>query len=93
VTVLDFLRPAEQIITQPPVAVFEILSPEDTVLRLKRKLDDYTNMGISQIWVIDPEDASFSRYQDKHLLRSSSFVDPARSILFDTQEIEKLLRR
>ena len=93
VTVLDFLRPVEQIITHPPVAVFEILSPEDTVRRLKRKLDDYANMGIPQIWVIDPEDGSFSRYQDKQLLRSPSFADPTRSILFDMKEIEKLLRR
>ena len=54
VTILDFSRPSEQIITHPPITVFEILSPEDTVQRLKRKLDDYTNMGIAQIWVIDP---------------------------------------
>jgi len=63
------------------------------VKRLKRKLDDYANMGISQIWVIDPEDGSFSRYQDQQLLRSHAFADPARSIRFDTQEIAKLLRR
>src|ERR1700760_1764767 len=41
VTVLDRSRPIEQIITHPPVAVFEILSPEDTLRRLKRKLEDY----------------------------------------------------
>jgi Uma2 family endonuclease len=38
VTVLDRSRPIEQIITYPPLAVFEVLSPEDTVRRLKRKL-------------------------------------------------------
>ena len=93
VTVLDFSRPVEQIVTHPPVAVFEVLSPEDTVQRLKRKLDDYADMGIAQIWVVDPADGGFSRYQDKQLLRADTFADPARSIRFDTQEIANLLRR
>jgi Uma2 family endonuclease len=93
VTVLDFSQPAELIITHPPIAVFEILSPEDTVQRLKRKLDDYASMGITQIWVIDPQDGSFARYQDKQLLRNETFAEPARGISFDMLEIAKLLRR
>jgi Uma2 family endonuclease len=93
VTVLDFSQPVEQIITHPPIAVFEILSAEDTVKRLKRKLDDYAAMGIPQIWVVDPDDGSFSRYQDRQLLRSETFAEPARGISFDMQEVAKLLRR
>ncbi len=93
VTVLDFSQPAEQIVTLPPIAVFEILSPEDTVQRLKRKLDDYAAMGIAQIWVIDPDDGSFFRYQNQHLLRTETFAEPTRGISFDMQEIAKLLRR
>jgi Uma2 family endonuclease len=33
VTVLDRTQPKEQIITHPPTAVFEVLSPEDRVQR------------------------------------------------------------
>jgi Putative restriction endonuclease len=40
VTVLDRSLPVEQVITHPPIAVFEVLSPEDTVKRLKYKLAD-----------------------------------------------------
>src|SRR5271170_1669904 len=47
VTILDRDWPVEQIITQPPLAVFEILSPEDSLQRLKRKLEDYATMGIA----------------------------------------------
>jgi Uma2 family endonuclease len=93
VTVLDFNRPPEQIVTHPPIAVFEVLSPEDTVRRLRRKLDDYAKMGIPQIWVIDPEDSSSFRYQDGHLLRGEVFDEPARGISFRIEEIGKLLRR
>jgi Uma2 family endonuclease len=56
VSVLDRSQPREQIITHPPVAVFEVLSPEDTVQRLKRKLQDYRVMGIEEIRVVDPQD-------------------------------------
>ena len=45
-TLLDRAQPIEQIVTHPPVAVFEVLSPEDTMQRLKRKLEDYRIMGI-----------------------------------------------
>ena len=52
--VFDRDRPKEQILTHPPVAVFEVLSPEDTMSRLMRKLDDYTAMGIRNIFVVEP---------------------------------------
>jgi hypothetical protein len=46
VAVLDSSAPVEQVMTHPPIAVFEVLSPEDTVQRLKHKLEDYSAMGI-----------------------------------------------
>jgi Uma2 family endonuclease len=73
VTVLERSLPIEQIITRPPLAVFEVLSPEDSLQRLKRKLEDYRNMGIPEIWVIDPQDSTFYRYQDLQLQRNDSF--------------------
>ena len=93
VAVLDCNRPVEQIATHPPIAVFEVLSPEDTVRRLRRKLDDYAKMGIPQIWVIDPEDSSCFRYLGGELLRGEVFDEPRRGISFRIEEIAKLLRR
>lgn len=55
VTVLDRALPVEQILTTPPVAVFEILSPEDRMPRALRKLGDYEAMGVPNIFVIDTE--------------------------------------
>jgi Uma2 family endonuclease len=93
VTVLDRSLPVEQIITHPPIAVFEVLSPEDTIHRLKRKLEDYRAMGIAQIWVVDPDDGSFSRYEDSQLHRREFFIEPARGISFDMNAIKGLLTR
>jgi Uma2 family endonuclease len=47
-------QPVEQIITRPPLAVREILSPEDRVLRYHERLADYRPMGVRCVWVIDP---------------------------------------
>jgi Uma2 family endonuclease len=92
VVVLDSSAPVEQITTHAPIAVFEILSPEDTVKRLKHKLEDYAVMGIPQIWVVDPEDGSFSRYENKQLLNRDRFDEPGRGISFAINEIAQLLR-
>lgn len=47
--------PYEKIIAHPPLAVIEILSPEDRVRRYNERLEDYRRMGVRNIWVVDPE--------------------------------------
>jgi hypothetical protein len=91
VTVLDRAQPTEQIITHPPVAVFEILSPEDTMQRLKRKLEDYRTMGIPEVWVIDPQDGAYYRYEDRQLLRRDSFSYAEKGIVFEMDRIKDQL--
>jgi len=91
VTVLDRSQPIEQIITHPPVAVFEVLSPEDTMTRVMRKLNDYAAMGIPHIWVIDPEDGKSYLYRAGELKLASTFGEPGEQIHFAITEIEKLL--
>jgi len=47
-------QPVEQVLVTPPLAVIEILSPEDRISRYNERLSDYRLMGIANIWVIDP---------------------------------------
>lgn len=47
-------QPIEQVPTKPPLAVIEILSPEDRISRYNERLADYRQMGIQHVWVIDP---------------------------------------
>ena len=56
VTILSRSAPREQIVSHPPLAVFEILSPEDSMTGILEKLADYLQMGIPAIWVINPEE-------------------------------------
>ncbi len=91
VTLLDREPTNEQIITHPPLAVFEVLSPEDRLQRMKRKLEDYRAMGIPEIWVIDPQDSTFYRYEELQLLRKDSFSHAAKGIVFDMNQLKNLL--
>ena len=90
VTVLDKSLPVEQTITHPPLAVFEILSPEDTIKRLKRKLAEYESMGIAQIWVVDPDNGAFERFQAGRLSPASRFEQ--NDIQFNVSEIAVYLQ-
>lgn len=48
-------RPKEQIFTQPPLVVIEILSPEDRFSRMQEKIADYLRFGVRYVWLIDPK--------------------------------------
>lgn len=54
VTVIDRALANEQIITRPPLAAFEVLSPEDRMSRIMAKLRNYDAMGIPVIRLVDP---------------------------------------
>jgi Uma2 family endonuclease len=92
VTILDRNRPVEQIITHPPIAVVEILSPEDTVTRMMTKLREYEQMGIPAILVLDPNGPNY-RYLSGRLepLPAEPFDLPGSACHFDLAAIEKLL--
>ena len=93
VAVLDRANPMEQLVTLPPIAVFEVLSPEDTVQDLYEKLADDAAMGIPQIMVLDPKTGAFKQYGDGCLIDTSRFLLPARGIEFELDEMRKLLQR
>ncbi|MGA2570038.1 MAG: Uma2 family endonuclease [Terracidiphilus sp.] len=92
VTVVDRGKPVEQVVTHAPIAVFEILSPEDSLARMMNKLADYELMGIGTILVLDPKGHHF-RYLSGRLepLPPEPFDLPGSSCRFDLAEIEKLL--
>ena len=76
VTLLSRDAPMEQIITHPPLAVFENMSPEDRMPRVLERLADYGTMGIPEIWVIDPKNSSYYRYESGQLTPASVFTLP-----------------
>ena len=48
-------KPNEQIITTPPLVCIEVLSPEDRMSRMLKKIADYLAFGVRYVWVLDPK--------------------------------------
>lgn len=48
-------KPSGRVITEPPLLVVEILSPEDRASRVGMKIDDYLRFGVGCVWVIEPQ--------------------------------------
>lgn len=46
--------PVEQIFTRPQLIAVEVLSPEDRHGRVQRRIEDYRQFGVGNIWIIDP---------------------------------------
>jgi Uma2 family endonuclease len=46
--------PVEQVTVTPPLLCVEVLSPEDRLARITKRLDDFAAMGVPNLWIIDP---------------------------------------
>jgi Uma2 family endonuclease len=45
----------ERIITTPPLLCVEVLSPRDSLKSMRRRVQDFFDMGVKTIWIFDPE--------------------------------------
>ena len=91
VSVLSRNAPREQIVIQPPLAVFEILSPTDTMTDILEKLADYQQMGIPAIWVIEPKRPTYYLYSSGQLTPATSFELPGTALQVAMSEIAALV--
>jgi Uma2 family endonuclease len=87
VTILSRNAPREQIVIQPPLAVFEILSPTDTMTDMLERLADYQQMGIAAIWVIEPKKPSYYLYSSGQLTPTAIFELPGTTFNVAMSEI------
>jgi Uma2 family endonuclease len=58
-------KPKEQIITRPPLVCIEVLSPEDRMSRMLKKIADYLAFGVRYVWVLDPQTRQAFAYTDR----------------------------
>ncbi|SEG48323.1 Putative restriction endonuclease [Bryocella elongata] len=64
--------PHPDVLTDPPLLVIEILSPDDTYTALEERCQDYLTMGVETVWVIDP------RTRTGRICRASGWVSAQR---------------
>ncbi len=52
--------------TVPPFLVVEVLSPEDRMVRVLPKIQEYLSIGVQWIWIVDPQEQSALSYSQKN---------------------------
>ena len=50
----------------PPVLAVEVLSPNDKVNKVNRKIADYLRSGVGLVWLADPEERTVTVYRRGH---------------------------
>ena len=54
--------------TVPPFLVVEILSPEDRIVRMLPKIQEYLSIGVGYVWVIDPQEKAAICFSNSSLV-------------------------
>ena len=71
--------PRDRIFSTPPFVVIEILSPEDRMTRVRRKIDEHLAFGVAYVWLIDPD----ARRADVY---TQSRIDEAKDLVLRTED-------
>jgi Uma2 family endonuclease len=48
-------EPGEKVLTKPPFLCIEILSPDNRLDGVVARMQDYLQMGVPHLWILDPE--------------------------------------
>ena len=83
ICIVSVAAPREQIIQTPPVAIIEVMSPEDRIPRYSARLDDYRKMSVRNIWVIDPATRKGFDCSTETWIETASFAAPDTPIRVD----------
>jgi Uma2 family endonuclease len=80
-----------------PAAVFEVLSPDDTVVETRRRFQDYAGIGVTALVQMDPEEHVAHRFEAGSLIETrfeGLYLPHARATVpFDSEAIFEQLRR
>lgn len=56
-------KPASGFLRLAPEVVVEVVSPEDRWQDVRQKLDEYFEVGVEQVWVVEPQDRTVVVYR------------------------------
>jgi len=73
-----------------PDLVVEILSPSNTAIEMRRKLNIYREAGVPEIWIVDPEEKNIDIYlleNNRYVLSGLKMGDVLTSAKFSGLEI------
>jgi len=63
----------ESVFTRPQLIAIEVLSPEDRHSRMDKKIRNYLDFGVRQVWVVDPATRTGWDCSDGNWVRKERF--------------------
>jgi len=86
--------PKGRIVDVVPLAVMEIVSPEDRITETLERFRDYAAFGVTEIFLLDPENYTAHRFKGMSLLRTNAteIAVPGGTIPFDIDALFEKLR-
>jgi Uma2 family endonuclease len=75
------------VVRHAPLAIIEILSPEDRVSRYHERLADYRKMGALSLWIVDPQARQGYDCSSGNWIRTLHFQVPGTPIALDLAAI------
>lgn len=73
--------------TKPPLAVVEVVSPDDRYPVLLDRLADLSAFGVTYIWLIGPEQRLVQRYDRRSLVNVDALEIPERGLSIPAERI------
>jgi Uma2 family endonuclease len=64
-----------QIIREAPLLCVEVLSPRDNLMRMRLRCNDYLTMGVSEVWIFDPQ------HRVAYVLTSNGMTEHSKGVL------------
>jgi Uma2 family endonuclease len=87
VSVFSRSTPVEQVFSRPQLIAIEVLSPEDRHSRMDKKIQNYIEFGVSNIWVVDPQKREGWNCSDGNWVRTERLEVPSTSIYLSLAEL------
>jgi Uma2 family endonuclease len=85
---VTFGKPDEDILTSPPFLCVEVLSPDDSIVEMRIKIDEYLAMGVPYVWIVDPVSLSGEIYTSDRIERARDSIFRAGDIEVDVRKIQ-----
>jgi Uma2 family endonuclease len=79
--------PQPSVLTEPPLLVIEILSPEDSYSDTQERAQDYRAMGLETVWIVDPKTRTGRMCRETEWIEASRLEVKGMPIFVDLPEI------
>jgi Uma2 family endonuclease len=91
--VVDHARRWPKVFPHPPLIAIEVLSPSDSYIETERKALEYRQMGVPNIWLINPEDRTGRVCRAEGWLDTTRFTVEGTVIYLDLEWLFSRLNR